>query len=60
MVYEIEIIKVGVGKGGGEKLFNINEVCLKICWKKNFCKLIFMINDYILRFIKDRLVCNKI
>lgn len=60
LAHETEIIKAGVGKGGGEKPLNINEVCLKICWKKNFCKPTFMINDYISRFTKDRLVCNKI
>lgn len=29
LAHETEIIKAGVGKGGGEKPLNINEVCFK-------------------------------
>lgn len=34
LAHETEIIKAGVGKGGGEKPLNINEVCFKNVFKK--------------------------
>lgn len=34
LAHETEIIKAGVGKGGGEKPLNINEVCLSTMYTK--------------------------